>query len=258
MTHDTNLLARYRHLREIGLKLNTLLVKTLSESELDEGGKKLGILKKKKVLVMDSEDVLSVLMDYCLHDVRRDGKTAVERFLTESPPAPGSEDMLFLEAKRQSRFSLFAVESAEPGVGVHVRDLLLDEPLFLVDIGFSRSMSIGMVLASRIMTMEGMTMTTGAALPVGVLSRAEQSAYVSEVERVLGLTDFRHLSPQQASELTTMIIRTCLREGAAEHIKYQDPSGVSRPSRPLRRVGPNERCPCGSGRKFKNCCGAGR
>lgn len=27
--------------------------------------------------------------------------------------------------------------------------------------------------------------------------------------------------------------------------------------RPLAKVGRNDRCPCGSGRKFKKCCGAG-
>lgn len=26
-------------------------------------------------------------------------------------------------------------------------------------------------------------------------------------------------------------------------------------SRPMRRIGRNERCPCGSGIKFKRCCG---
>ena len=44
----------------------------------------------------------------------------------------------------------FLVESAEPGVGVHGRDLLRDEPVFLIDISFSRSAVPGMILASRL------------------------------------------------------------------------------------------------------------
>ncbi|MBI5481905.1 MAG: SEC-C domain-containing protein [Deltaproteobacteria bacterium] len=31
---------------------------------------------------------------------------------------------------------------------------------------------------------------------------------------------------------------------------------VAGPPRPRMKVGRNERCPCGSGREFKTCCGA--
>jgi hypothetical protein len=65
MSRSANLLARYKHLRQVGLELNTRLAKSLSRDALDEGGKKLGILKG-KVLTLDTEDEIAVLMDYCL------------------------------------------------------------------------------------------------------------------------------------------------------------------------------------------------
>src|SRR5439155_11128691 len=120
MTRHAELLPRYKHLRRVGLELNKQLVKTLSRSALDEGGKKLGILKR-NVLTLDTEDEIAVLMDYCLHDVRRHGLNAIERYLAESPPPPDSDDWLLLQALRQSHYALVVVESAEPGVGVHVR-----------------------------------------------------------------------------------------------------------------------------------------
>ena len=166
------LLARYKPLRRAGVALNSRLVKTLSRSVLDEGGKKLGILKG-NVLTLDSDDELSVLMDYCIFDVRRRGLNAVERYLQKSPPAPDSDDDALLQAMRQARYSLFAAEALEPGLGVHVRDLLADEALFLVDLGFSRTATVGMILAARVMAPEGVTITTGAALPVGILSAEE-------------------------------------------------------------------------------------
>lgn len=70
MTRHAELLARYTRLRQLGLELNNRLVETVSRSVLDEGGKKLGILKR-NVLTLDTEDEIAVLMDYCLHDVRR-------------------------------------------------------------------------------------------------------------------------------------------------------------------------------------------
>src|SRR5262249_44160285 len=122
MAGHVELLARYQHLRQVGLELNNRLVKSLSRSALDEGGKKLGILKR-NVLTLDTEDEIAVVMDYCLHDVRRHGLNAVERYLSGSPPAADSDDWVLLQALRQARYSVFVVESAEPGVGVHVRDL---------------------------------------------------------------------------------------------------------------------------------------
>jgi hypothetical protein len=192
MTQHSELLARYQHLRQIGLQLNNRLVETLSRNVLDEGGKKLGILKK-NVLVLDSEDEMAVLMDYCIHNVRRQGVNAIERYLMDSPPSPDSDEMMLLQAMRQARYSLFAVESVEPGVGVHVRDLLGDEPLFLVDVGFSRTAGPGMILAARVMSPGGIGMTTGAALPVGMLSSTERARFVQSIRTIFKDREFRRL-----------------------------------------------------------------
>jgi hypothetical protein len=258
------MLARYQHLRRVGLELNNRLLQLVSKSIFDEGGKKLGILKK-NVLVLDSEDEMAVLADYCIHDVRRQGANAIDRYLAKSPPPPESDEMVLLQALRHAYFSLFAVESTEPGVGAHVRDLLRDEPLFVVDVGFSRTASRGMVLATRVMAPEGIWMTTGAALPVGVLPAAAQAGFRQDMAEDFPGMDFRRLSPQQASELSARIIRSCLRQGAAEHIQYVEPtklpggrgpvSAAAPAARPVRR---NQPCPCGSGKKFKHCCGAPR
>lgn len=261
MTRHAELLARYTHLRQVGLELNNRLVETLDRGALDEGGKKLGILKR-NVLALDTEDEIAVLMDYCLHDVRRHGLNAVERYLAESSPDPGSDEWVLLQALRQSRYSVLVVESTEPGVGVHVRDLLRDEPLFLVDVGLGSTAAVGMILAGRVMAPEGIGMTTGAALPVGVLSPAERARFLNGLKATFEGRDFGNLSPAEASELAAAAIRTCLRQGAAERIAYVEPGrgggpgAVSEALPPARRIGRNDPCPCGSGRKFKRCCGA--
>ena len=83
---DTNvinraeIISRYKHLRAVGRKLNHKMVERLSKDVLHEGGKKLGILRK-NVLVFNSEDESAVLMDYCIYDVRRNGRNAVKQYL---------------------------------------------------------------------------------------------------------------------------------------------------------------------------------
>jgi hypothetical protein len=253
------MLRRYEHWRKVGLQLNHRVVETLPKNVLDEGGKKLGILKK-KVLVLDSEDEIAVLMDYCIYEVRRRGKNAVERYLEESPPPADSDEKVLLEAMRQARYCLLLVQGLERGVGAHVHDLLREETFFLADVGFSQSAPLGMVLATRVIAPEGIAMTGGAALPVGVLSEAERDRFLARLAPNRGEA-FRNLSPEAVSKITTDIIRTCLREGAAERILYTEPGGgapASALSAAPGPIHPNDRCPCGSGRLFKNCCGSGR
>jgi hypothetical protein len=182
----------------------------------------LGILEG-DVLLLDTEDELAALMDYCLHDVRRHGVNAIEGFLQSSPPPAESDEWVLLQALRASRFSLFAVESVEQGVGVHVRDLLRDETMFLLDTGFGRSASIGMVLAARVMAPEGIGMTTGAALPLGVMDPTKRARLLEDLEETFKGMDFRNLTPEEASDFAGTVIRSCLEQGAAAGIAYVKP-----------------------------------
>ncbi len=145
-----------------------------------------------------------------------------------------------LQALRQARFSLFVVESAEPGVGVHVRDLLRDEPRFLVDVGLGRTATVGMVLAARAMAPDGIGMTTGAALPVGAMSAADRVHYLDDL-KVRGI-DFETLPPTESSELTATVLRTYLRDGAPPNESNTSnrvtcrPAGVGPATTPARAV----------------------
>ena len=197
----------------------------------------MGLLKN-NVITLDTEDEIVVLMDFCLHNVLYQGANAVEHYLANSPPAADSDEMMLLQGLRQARFSLFAVESTEPGVGVYLRDLLRDEPLFIVDIGFSRSATVGLVLAARIVAPGGIAMTTGAALPVGVLTAAGRARFLQGISSLFAGVDFHHLSPEQANNLATTII-SVLTAWPAEHIRYIEPKSPSGAGPPSGSSGPS-------------------
>lgn len=252
------LLARYKRLREVGLGLNHKLLKLLSREEIQEGGRRLGILKK-ETLVFDSEDMVAVLMDYCLHALRRDGRNTIERVLHDTPPPEGSDERILLEAKRQAYYSLFVVEETEPGCWLRLRDLLRDESVELVDIGLSTTGERGAVFASRVMSPDGINMTTGAGLPVGRSSLRQAERFAREIKGLFPETDFHRPTPEQATDATTMLIRMCLETGAGERIAYVDAGGtdaqVAATAHARRRQRNNRVCPCGSGKKYKQCCG---
>jgi len=215
------MLARYQQFRAIARRLNSALVASLDREALYECGERLEILKG-NTLVFDTEDTASVLMDYGIHHIRREGINAVQRYLAESPPPPGSDEMILLQSMCQVRYGLLQVEEVVPEFGVQMREILRDEEFLVLDIGFSQTAQRHMVIAAHTHSPASFSMTTGAALPVtaDVLAGVQR-----QLERRFGKKrrDYRTLSQQKHTALATLIIRTCLQGGMSQRIRYADP-----------------------------------
>ena len=89
MTTHSDLLDRYKHIRDVRFRLNNLLVGTIPKKTLEDCGRKLGIFRK-GTLVFGSESEMSVLMDYCLYYPDHHGGSLVARYLEKSPPPADS------------------------------------------------------------------------------------------------------------------------------------------------------------------------
>ncbi len=244
------IIARYKHLRTTGRNLNQKLVRRLSKDVLHEGGRKLGILQR-GTLVFNSEDETSILMDYCLYDVRREGRNAVEQYLIDSAPDPESDEMVCLRAMQRAVYSLFVVESVMRGFGVTIRDVLSDQTHGVVDMGFGSTAQPGLVFASRLLFHDGFAMTGGAALPIGLPPEDQLQPLTHMLAQVAAPNDNGYFDPAP-------VIRACLGRGCSSYVQYQEPTGRlverQRTSTNIRSIGRNTPCPCGSGKKFKNCC----
>jgi SEC-C motif len=244
-------------MREVRLQLNNVLVGTIPKRALQECGRKLGYLRK-NTLVFDSEHDMAVLMDYCLYDPGPDGRTLVTTFLEKSPPPADSAEMVALQEMTHAYYSMFQITGVERGIGVSVRDLLRDETGFIMDIGFGNTAQRHLMLASRIIPMEGFLMTGGAALPVDPFAARRISNELKRMKQTLETFDFHQITPRQEADLAALIIRTCRSSEASSHIAYAEPGSPARPVSSVSatvRTGRNEPCPCGSGKKFKMCCG---
>ena len=244
------IISRYKHLRTVGRNLNSKLVKRLSKDVLYEGGKNLGILQR-NTLVFNSEDESSVLMDYCIYDVYRNGRNAVEQYLVDSAPDPESDEMACLRAMQKAVYSLFVVESVMRGFGATVRDILSNKSIAIVDMGFGDTAQPGLIFASRLLFHEDFVMTGGAALPISVLPEDKRQPVTQMLAKVVTPDDDGHFDPAP-------LIRACLEHDCSSHVQYQEPTGrlVGRQqtSGSIGQVGRNDPCPCGSGKKFKKCC----
>jgi hypothetical protein len=254
ITEDhARILDRYQRMRSASLELNNTLMDRY-KPPVKQAAEDLGVLVK-DTIVLDM-DQMPVLMDYAIHHCRKGGRNVVDRFAETYPPEPGSDAEAVLTAMQQAFFSLFQVRDVVEDVGVHVTDILRNEEHFLADVNLSQSTVDGVVLASRMLPFEGFIMTTGAALPVEV----EVLEWIVKHLEEAGLSpsDVRNMPEQAWSELEAMVIGACLLDDQDQQIRYEDVPGNAGPP-PIRnesdRVGRNDPCPCGSGKKYKKCCG---
>ena len=213
MMENSETRSRYQHLRSVGTDLNHKLVRRLSRETILEGGKKLGLLRGKQ-LVLGSDDELPVLMDYCIFNMRQRGCSVIEQYLAESSPEPESDEMTCLSAMQQAVYSIFEVEEVERELGVTVRNLLSDETFLVADLGLARSANARLLLASRMLFFDGFAMTGGAMLPVVVPSGTKRQ---DKIERLLSMDQAKGSSFSDPAP----IIRECLKQDASLRVRYE-------------------------------------
>jgi hypothetical protein len=253
--HD-EIITRYKRLRATMTQLSERASKSMDESTLDTGGKRLGLRYGKALLVKSEHDV-AVLMDYCLFDVRKNGRNVVDVFRRKSPSLTGTDESLCLQAMEQAIYSVFIVERVERGVGLLIRDVLSEELYFLVDIGLSQSADERTAFASRLLPFDEFVMTSGAALPVGYVDENMYAKIKYAVAHDMPADNEGRRDPAS-------LIRSLLQSNRGANVRTEDVSPSSSPRLKFEslpsardvptRVGRNDPCTCGSGRKFKQCC----
>ena len=255
MPDFTAMVPRYQHLRQISIKLNTDLVRTLSQDMILTGARALGVLKG-KTLVMDSYDDGDLLMDYCLYNVHRDGLNAVQQYLAAHRPPDGSDELFLLTAKTQEHYSVFLIQEVVKQTGLKLLDMLTGETLFLIDIGLSNTTQKGLCLAGRMIPLGDYWICSGSAI---ALSRIDIPAIISLLPALLGDQAPHQLSTEQYDAFVAGVIRCCLENKDRSPTSYDDShecQAAQKTGLPWQPPTPsrNELCPCGSGRKYKNCC----
>jgi hypothetical protein len=253
----SELVARYKRYREFTRELQShTLNKYLSKQALQICGKKLEVMRN-DTLVLGQMDEICVFMDYCFYDYRQEGFNAVGRYMADSQLDPDSDEYTAVKAMSESFYTLVLVRDVLPGVGVRVNDLLADREYLLIDIGFSQTAVKGLVLATRLLPFDDFVTTSGAALPID--SKEILLEIFNTILPQYGSTDGEYISfdTKQKADLTAAIIRLCLKNDMSSQIQYEDVDDepVTSPIRKENRIGRNEPCPCGSGRKYKRCCG---
>jgi hypothetical protein len=249
--------ARYKRYREFTRELqNHVLPEYLSKEAITYCSKELGVMRK-DTLVLGQMDEIGVVMDYCIYDYRQERLNAVGWYIADSQLDPDSDKYTIVRAMSESFYTLVQVWDVLPEVGIRINDLLAEKEYLLIDMGFSQTAVKELALSTRLIPFDDFVMTSGAALPID--SKEMLLEIFNELLPQYGNTDGEYISfnSKQRADLTAAIIHLCLENDMSSQIKYEDVSDgpVVSPIRRENRIGRNEPCPCGSGRKYSRCCG---
>ena len=201
------------HICDILRPLHHELLTRLPGAAIQLCAKKLGI-SSKGVIVLDNENEMIVLSDYCIYNFRPVRRNVVEDYLAETTPEHDSDKMKILQAMASALYSIFEVMEVERGMGIHMRDALFGMDVFVTDYYFSHSLIPGFLIAGRILPLPEINIFSGAALPIDeeILEDAQQwleSRYLNGP-----------ISPEMESRLAAYIIRLALAQGMASHVGY--------------------------------------
>ena len=200
------IIKQYRRYRRAGMELHHKIInRYLTDKVISEAARALE-LGENHELNLDTEEDLSVLMEYAIYEIKEDGINYVERYQKEVGGNNRVERDL-LSAKITAQAELFVVRSFSPGkYTVEIFDLH-DESrvLTLTDINFSQSTLKDVIIFLRPIELPDFTTTSGVTFVFpsemqaelrekwkewGILGRAERYAKIFQLYKSEGFPTF--------------------------------------------------------------------
>ena len=219
---NQDLIEHYKQVRAFGRDLNLTLIKQLPKVAVPECGKKLGIFKA-GTLILNNDDEIAILYDYCLYHYRRGGKNTIERYIDNSNPLPDSMQSTVLQAMLASFYSIFRVIEIIPNQGARILDLLTNREITLTDISLSETGYLGLTIAGRIEPFAEFHMSSGTLIPLpdGVYEE-KITPIIKKFFKTDDPSQMAVLSAGQEASFTAEIIRISLHAGGEDNVFYTD------------------------------------
>lgn len=250
---------------------------TLTPADIMAAGERLGVPRVRNKLRLRSQAAVGVILEHAIFWTTGENVRAVDKVRTRPPTAPSAIESEMLTGLADSRFALIEITAAKSGGWLIARDYLHDDKLLLADREVSHSLRVGAFAAGRLAVFPGFCLVVNA---LGLIPPPLMERVLTHLEN-FDIQRFYAKAPRGGAPFDTlaeiMISREFLRYvEEVEEREFQfdddfdadddfelddDPDVEDVPYETLRfPIGaaalPNLPCPCGSGRKFKNCCGA--
>jgi len=212
-------LARYRQLRDISMRHHHEILNLVSGGSLLQQARRLG-LAHGKTLILDDMDEMNYVYDLVIHTASAGRSRAIDRYSKSARLAAGSDEALVLAAMRAARFSILVIKQRHEAAGLIATDLFRRTQVWLVDVGLESSVPDGAVMATRIFTPEGFSMTAGVFVPFDLGTIEDLYA---ELPRRLGESKLDALIEDR--RFVETIYRVALADGIMDRVAYEELPG---------------------------------
>jgi hypothetical protein len=209
-------LARYRALREISKDHHSKILKLVSRDAILRQARRLG-LTYGETLVLDDMDELNYVFDLAIHTATADRPRAIDRYARSARLAPGSDELVMLDAMREARFAVLAIERRHEIAGLIATDVFRQREVWLLDIGLESSFFEQSLIATRLFTPEVFSMTAGVLVPFEEDMLLDLAA---DLPARLGRMPIASLIDDR--RFAEVIYRVALANGVMEHMTYLD------------------------------------
>lgn len=262
----------YRALRRAEGAVMQSLCNVLPEAAFDATASRLGFTGQRPQRMHLCET--SMVCEQTLFHYRPDGRNVIENVAEESPPPEGSLEFLWLRALLDSYYTVLLIRESIPGFGLRGTDFFSGEERIIGDLAMSRTAKPGSAVLARLIPI-----STFWGISASSFAPFEDEDGLNRIRSYWettfpGVSDVRQLNRHQSREFDRYLIRTVATLDSVffafsagdfgnrfPQMYEPDPSSVavvsvtSNTRRP--RIGRNDICPCGSGKKYKRCCGHG-
>src|SRR5262249_25093953 len=151
-----------------------------------------------------------------------------------------------------------------PRLGARLRDLFTDEAVLVVYPRLAETVRPGLVVPVRVMPLEGFHVLFNGPTPLSqVASVPQYQEHLFKAHAKYGLQKGPTVTAKQWATVETFQTIDVLRQRSPDLPPAHRPKPAAEspsprfgrgPLSPPRRVRRNDPCPCGSGKKFKQCC----
>jgi len=151
------ILARYRRLRQISKEHHRDVLDIIAPDVVLDWAKRIG-LTQGKTLILESEHEMTLAEDLATYLPRLGHSYPLDRYARTARFAPGSDQVIVLEAMRHAQFSLWRVERRHATAGLILRDMLRGEEIWLMDETMEKNPPLRIEMAARLLMLEDFAM----------------------------------------------------------------------------------------------------
>jgi hypothetical protein len=215
---SSDVLRLYQSQREATRRLMHEAMQLLMKSDFQKAAQALGMWRR-GIIVFDNEDMSCVMMNYALLELRREGRTAVERFRADRS-LYDADDSAVVDLLCNAQFRLLTFRRRAGDGCCEMIDRLTGNNGVLVDFGIAKSCPVGTSVATHVWKLgEGFWMSTGAGLPFSEAAEQLLSRRIRGICRCK-LEDWPKLGVRQRTAVTALTIRCCLDSGGGDRMRY--------------------------------------